>query len=190
MKGRNVMSDQIKQIAVRIKEIREISGLSLDELSKEFDISKSKYEEYESGKSDIPVSFLYEIANRFDVELTSLLTGDAPRLSTYSLVRKGKGINVERREQYEYQSLAFNFIHKKVEPFLVTVKSGNIDEPIHFNTHPGQEFNYMIEGSMKVVINDSEIDLNEGDSLYFDSTAKHGMKSLNGKPAKFLAIIF
>lgn len=190
MKGGNIMSDQIKQIAERIKDLREISGLSLDVLSKEFGIPESKYEEYESGNNDIPVSFLYEIANRFNVELTSLLTGDAPRLSTYSLVRKGKGINVERREHYEYQSLAFNFIHKKAEPFLVTVKPGDKNESIHFNSHPGQEFNYMIEGSMKVVINDNEIDLNEGDSLYFDSTSKHGMKSLSDKPAKFIAIIF
>lgn len=184
------MSDQIRQIAERIKELREISGLSIVDLSKEFGVSTEEYENYESGKNDIPVSFLYEIANRFNVELTSLLTGDAPRLSTYALVRKGKGVKVERREHYEYQSLAYNFIHKKAEPFLVTVKPSSADEPVHFNSHPGQEFNYVIEGTMKVVINNTEIVLEEGDSLYFDSTAKHGMKSIGDKEAKFLAIIF
>ncbi len=184
------MSDQIKQISERIKDMREISGLSTEALSKEFGITLEKYTQYESGTSDIPVSFLYEFANRFDIELTTLLTGEGPRLSTYSLVRKGKGVDVERREQYGYQSLAFNFKHKKSEPFLVTVKPSDSKEPIHFNSHPGQEFNYMIEGSMKVVINNTEIVLNEGDSLYFDSVANHGMKSIDGKPAKFLAIIF
>jgi len=60
---------------------------------------------------------------------------------------------------------------------------------VNYNSHPGQEFNYVIEGVLKVIINGHEIILNEGDSLFFDSGAKHGMKAMNGKPAKFLAII-
>ena len=53
----------------------------------------------------------------------------------------------------------------------------------------GQEFNYILEGSLKVVIDKHELILEEGDSLYFDSGQNHAMKALNGKPAKFLAII-
>ncbi|WHH60278.1 XRE family transcriptional regulator [Petroclostridium sp. X23] len=183
------MSEQIRLIAQRIKELREISGCSIHELAQEFNISNELYEQYESGNTDIPVSFLYEIANKFNVELSAILTGDAPKLHTYALVRKDKGVGVERRRQYKYQSLAYNFIHKKAEPFLVTVDPSPEDAPISMNTHPGQEFNYLIEGSLKIIINNHEIILNEGDSLYFDSNYKHGMKALNGKPAKFLAII-
>jgi quercetin dioxygenase-like cupin family protein len=60
---------------------------------------------------------------------------------------------------------------------------------VHYNSHPGQEFNYVIEGTLKVIINGNEIILNEGDSLFFDSGANHGMKAMNNKTAKFLAII-
>lgn len=183
------MSDQIRQIAARIKELREISGISPESLAKEFNIPKETYYEYESGSADIPVSFLYAIAGKFKVELTEILTGGGPKLHTYSLVRKGKGISVERRKQYKYQSLAYNFVHKKAEPFLVTVEPEAEDVPVHYNSHPGQEFNYVLEGSMKVIINGHEIIMNEGDSLYFDSGINHGMKALGDKPAKFLAII-
>jgi len=183
------MSEQIKQIASRIKELREISGLSMEELAKEFGISLDTYLEYESGNVDIPVSFLYKIANKFNVELTAILTGEGPRLRTYSLVRKGKGVSVERRSQYKYQNLAYNFANKKAEPFLVTVNPEPNDVQIQYNSHSGQEFNYMLEGSMKVILNGYEITLNEGDSLYFDSSLPHGMKALGNKPAKFLAII-
>lgn len=183
------MPEQIRLIAQRIKELREIAGISVEELSSEFNISKELYEQYESGNVDIPVSFLYAVANKFNVELTAILMGEGPKLHTYSLVRKGKGLNVERRKQYKYQNLAYNFVHKKAEPFLVTVEPDAEDTPIDFNTHPGQEFNYVVEGTLKIVINNHEIILNEGDSLYFDSTYKHGMKALNGKPARFLAII-
>ncbi len=71
----------------------------------------------------------------------------------------------------------------------MTVDPDPEDTPIDFNTHPGQEFNYVVEGTLKIVIDNHELILNEGDSLYFDSNYKHGMKALNGKPAKFLAII-
>ncbi len=184
------MSEQIKQIAARLKDLREISGVTIETLSREFKIPKETYCEYESGNVDIPVSFLYEIANRFNVELTAILTGENPRLHNYCLVRKGKGVSVERRKQYKYQSLAYNFLNKKAEPFLVTVDPEPDDAPVHYNSHPGQEFNYLLEGTMKIVINGYEIILNEGDSLYFDSGINHGMKAIGGKPAKFLAVIF
>ncbi|MCX7921530.1 MAG: cupin domain-containing protein [Clostridia bacterium] len=182
------MSEQIKQIAARIRELREISGVSIETLAMEFKLSKETYEEYESGNVDIPVGLLYEIATKFNVELSAILTGEGPRLHTYSLVRKDKRVSVERRKQYKYQSLAYNFVHKKAEPFLVAVEPDDNTE-VHYNSHPGQEFNYVLEGTLKVIINGAEIILTEGDSLFFDSSANHGMKAMDGKPAKFLAII-
>ena len=182
------MSEQIKQISMRIKELREISDISPENLAKDLNIHVDTYLEYESGNTDIPVSFLYEIANKFNVELAAILTGDAPKLHTYSVVRKDNGISVDRRKEYKYQSLAYNFVHKKAEPFMVTVEP-DADSKVHYNSHPGQEFNYVIEGTLKVIINGNEITLNEGDSLFFDSGANHGMKAMNNKTAKFLAII-
>lgn len=182
------MSEQIKQISRRIKELREISDISPETLAKDLNIPVETYLEYESGNIDIPVSFLYAIANKFNVELAAILTGEAPRLHTYSVVRKDKGISVDRRKEYRYQSLAYNFVHKKAEPFMVTVEPDSTSE-VHYNSHPGQEFNYVIEGTLKVIINGHEIVLNEGDSLFFDSGVNHGMKAMNDKPAKFLAII-
>jgi transcriptional regulator with XRE-family HTH domain len=178
---------ELKQVAVRIKDLREIAGVSAESLAKEFNISLEKYTEYESGNVDIPVSVLYEIANKFNVELTQILTGDNPHLHTYCLVRKGKGVEVERRKDHSYESLAFNFIHKKAEPFLVTVAP---DAPFSLNSHPGQEFNYVLQGSLQITIDEHELVLNEGDSLFFDSSYKHGMRALDGGPAQFLAIIF
>lgn len=183
------MSEQIKQVAARIKELREISGVTPGTLANELGIPRELYQDYESGSVDIPVSLLYEIANRFNVELTDILTGGSPRLHTYALVRKGKGVSIERRKQYKYQSLAYNFIHKKAEPFLVTVDPETDDSPIHYNSHPGQEFNYVLEGTLKVIIDGHEVILDEGDSLFFDSGLNHAMKAMNNKAARFLAVI-
>jgi mannose-6-phosphate isomerase-like protein (cupin superfamily) len=178
---------QLQQIAARIRELREIAGLSVEEAAAAFSIPADKYAAYESGEQDIPVSFLYQIAGKFGVELTAILTGDEPRLHEYCLVRKGRGVAVERREEYKYQSLAFNFIHKKAEPFLVTVEPDG--DEIHLNSHPGQEFNYVLEGTLKIVLDGHELVLDTGDSLYFDANKPHGMQAVGQAPARFLAII-
>lgn len=183
------MSDQIQSIAERIRELREISGLSVETLSKELEVSKEIYVGYESGIVDIPVGFLYELANRYKVELTAILTGNEPKLHSHALVRKGGGVEVERKRQYHYMSLAYNFINKKSEPFLVTIDPKAEGEDFVFSAHPGQEFNYMVEGRLRIMIDGHEIVLEEGDSLYFDSTKSHGMLALDDKPAKLLAIV-
>lgn len=184
------MSDQVKQISARIKDLREIAALSVETLSKELGVSTELYREYESGSIDIPIGFLYEVANKFNVELTAILTGEGPRLRTYCLVRKGKGVSVDRRNPYKYNSLAYNFINKASEPFLVSVEPDNDDSPVHLSSHPGQEFNYVLEGTLMIYVDGHQLTLNEGDSLYFDSGCSHGMKAVGGKTARFLAIIF
>jgi quercetin dioxygenase-like cupin family protein len=182
------MSEKLKQIAMRIKALREIAGVSVDELAKEFKVEKETYLNYESGTVDIPVSFLYEFAHKFNVELTALLSGEEPRLHRYSLVKKGKGLSTERRKEYKYQDLAFNFIRKKAEVFLVTVEPKK-KNAVHHYSHPGQEFTYVVEGTLKVVLDGHEVVLDKGDALYFDSGHSHAMVALKGKPARFLAVI-
>ncbi len=183
------MQEKIKQVADRIREIREIFGVQVAPLATELGLSVEELRQYESGAVDIPVGVLYQIAHRFNVELTSLLTGQEPRLHTYALTRSGQGVSVDRRQEYKYQSLAPNFIHKKAEPFLVTVEPRPEGTPDHFNSHPGQELNYVLEGTLRIMLDQHEVILEAGDSLFFDSGVKHGMKALNGRPARFLAVI-
>jgi quercetin dioxygenase-like cupin family protein len=182
------MTEEMHQIARRIREIREISDITAEKMAANLKMPAELYLSYESGNTDIPVSFIYEIAQWFNIELSVLLGGNNPKLKVYGVVRKGKGLNLERRKQYKYENLAYNFSDKKAEPFMVTVDPDGVKVPA-FNSHPGQEFNYIIEGSMLINIDGHEITLNEGDSIYFNSGYRHNMKALNNKQVRFLAII-
>jgi transcriptional regulator with XRE-family HTH domain len=183
------MIEEMIQIARRIKEIREISEISPETMASNIGITPDLYEKYESGSCDIPVGVIIKIAHWFNLELSVLLGGDNPRLHVYGVVRKGKGLNLERRKQYKYENLGYNFIHKKAEPFMVTISPDLNNEPSEFNSHPGQEFNIIIEGDMMINIDGHEIILSEGDSIYFDSGFRHKMKALNDKQVKFLAVV-
>ena len=183
------MTEQIKQIAERIKEIREISGISAETLAVKLGIPSDIYLDYESGNTDIPVGLIFKISELFNIELSVMLGGDNPKMRVYGLVRNGKGLKLERRKQYKYENLAYNFIHKKAEPFIVTIDPQPENSLMEFNSHPGQEFNYVLEGSMMSNIDGHEIILNQGDSIYFDSGCKHAMKALKNQQVRFLAIV-
>ena len=74
-------------------------------------------------------------------------------------------------------------------PYIVTVAPGANGGGLHMNSHPGEEFDRVLEGSIEMVIDGHSIILNEGDSVYFDATKLHGIRSASGKPARFLAVI-
>lgn len=183
------MQDRIKDIAARVKELRELSEVSIAVMADKIQLSEAHLLAFEAGKEDISASKLHEIAQILNVDLSLLLTGKAPRMDIFTVTRAGKGVSVQRRQQYGYQALAANFTNKKVEPFLVTVLPKGDDCKISLNSHPGQELDYILEGTLKVVIHGHEVILNPGDCIFYDSAHEHGMVAMNGKPAKFLAIV-
>lgn len=181
------MNTQIKQIAERLRGLRDALDLSVGQAAEKCGISESDYLTYESGDADIPMSFICMVAQTFGVETTALISGEEPHAVSFFVTRRGTGAAVERTKCYKYQSLAHGFKHAKAEPFEVVVDS--CQQEMNLNTHVGQEFNLVLEGSMQISIAGNDIVLNEGDSIYFDATKPHGMKAVGGKNVKFLAVI-
>lgn len=183
------MNNQIKQIAERLRGLRDVLDLTAADVATDCEISLEEYQRAESGEHDISVSMLQTIARKYNMSLDVLMFGEEPKMSTYFLTRAGRGVSVERSKAYKYESLASGFRNRKSDPFIVTVEPKDENTPLHLNSHPGQEFNYVLEGRLLLSINGKELILNPGDSLYFDSMQPHGMKALDGKPVKFLATI-
>ncbi|MCD8352080.1 MAG: cupin domain-containing protein [Planctomycetaceae bacterium] len=182
------MRETAKDIAQRVRGLREDKGVSATEMAEHVKVSTEQYAAYESGAEDIPASILTEVAVRLGVDLGLLLTGIAPTMSRFSVTRNGRGPAVDRRKGYKYENLAASFKDAKFEPFIVVLPESAADAPIPQNTHPGQEFDYMLEGSMRVKVGDNEETISAGDSVIYDATKPHGMKAVGGQ-AKFIAII-
>lgn len=183
------MDDQIKQIAERIKGLRDALDISVEEMAETVGCPLDKYIQLETGTSDISVSVLQKISKKYNIELTTLMFGDEPKMSSYFITRRGKGVAVERTKAYKYQSLAAGFSKRKANPFMVTVHPKPEETPIYLNSHTGQEYNFIITGRLLIQINGKDLILEEGDSIYFDSALPHGMKALDGQLVHFLAVI-
>ncbi len=179
------MNEQIRQIGARIRELREILDITPEEAAAKVGVTPEQYRSYEDASADIPIGVLYGLAAEFRVDPTELLTGEQPRMDEYTIVRKGQGIKVDRYAGYSFSSLAFNYKNRDMEPMIVTLSQTEVAELV---THGGQEFNYVLEGTIKVVIKDREFALEPGDSIYFNPTIPHGQRAVT-PTAKFLTVI-
>ena len=181
------MQEKREEIAARVRELRECSEISAAALAAKINVALGEYEAMEAGKADFPASMLYEIAGVLKTDLVTLLTGRSANMRSFCVTRANTGVEVKRRADYGYRNLAANFLGKKCEPFFVSVPVG-AGRP-HGNSHPGQEFDYLLSGKMKIYIHDQEIVLEPGDCIYFDATQQHAMQAVGDEPAKFLAVI-
>lgn len=181
------MREEMRQIAERIRELREIFGLTEEEMAKEVNVDLIKYTEYESSGENIPISVLYHISQKFGVNMSEILTGEPARLSTLEICRRGKGQTIDRFPGYMFESLAPRFTGKIIEPLLVTLIP---DEPeAAMVTHKGQEFNLVLEGTVIITYDGKEYALSAGDAVYLDPTHPHGQKAVGEVKARFLTVI-
>lgn len=183
------MTEHIQEVAGRLAELRDIYGYSENEVAQKIKISEDDYKRYEEGATDIPVGILYEIAHLYQVDLTELLTGDKAKLNTYSLVKAGKGLGIEKGNHYEYRNLAYSYAHRKVEPLLVYVQPEEKDIQPELNSHESHEFQYCLKGTYQMLLGNKEFVVEEGDSLYFDARLPHAMVALGGKMVEIIVVV-
>jgi len=185
------LNSQLLEVAYRIREMREISGFTREEMAKKTDVTPAEYAAYESGRSDFPFTFIHKCALAFGIGMSDLLEGDSARLSSYTVTRKGQGQPAAKEEGIEINSLAPMFRNKIAEPYWVRYDYSETQQnrPIHLTTHNGQEFDLVLSGSLKVQIGEHVEVLNEGDSIYYNSATPHGMLAVGGKECLFVAVV-
>ncbi|HHU84060.1 MAG TPA: AMP-binding protein [Clostridiales bacterium] len=182
---------KIREMAGRIKELREISGLSAEDMALRTGVDVEEYILCEEGKSDLNFAFLYRCALAFDVDVTDLIEGSSPKLKTYTLTRAGDGQKIEQAHEMIYYNMASGFKNRIADPLYVVNKYSDeaYYSDIELTTHIGQEFDLIISGSMKVQIGEHTEILHEGDVIYYDSSIPHGMVAAGGKDCIFYAVV-
>ena len=183
------MEDSFVQIGARLRGLREVLDVPAQEVADLCDISLEQYEKIERGETDPSVSRLLKISKRYGIALDVLMFGEEPHMNGYFVTRKDKGMRVERRCDYRYQSLAAGFRMRNMDPFLVEVAPLPEGERRGQNAHDGQEFAMVLEGRLELTIENHCIVLEQGDSIYFDSTRPHCMHALDNKTIKFVSIV-
>ena len=187
--GGGDVTEQLKLTGKRICEARKALGISIREMAILHNITEEEYLRHENGDADTSFSFLLKTAERFGMDINALISGESPRLSFYTLTRKVTGTKVDRRPDFEYFHQAAQMKNRMAEPFVVRAPFTGDDAQVHLSTHAGQEFDYVLQGKLKVQLEDKIEILEAGDSVYYDSRHPHGMVAAGGEDCLFLAVV-
>ena len=182
---------KIGEMAARIKELREIEGLTTYEMAAKTDVSVEEYMLCEAGKSDLNFTFIYRCALALGVDITDIIEGRSPTLQSFTVTRAGEGQQISNAHGMSYSNIAFAFRNKIAEPLYVT---SFYDEEaqhrdIELTTHDGQELDIVVSGQLLVQVGEHRNTLGPGDSIYLDSGTPHGMIAVGGEDAVFYAIV-
>ena len=185
------MDYKIREVAQRIRELREISGFTVEEMAARTDLSVEEYIACEAGQRNLSIAFLYRCTLSFGVDFGDLLEGSSPQLRSYALTRKGEGQRIEEAHHMVGYNLAAGFRNRIALPLYMEIKyrEGAEYEDIELVTHEGQECDIVIRGRMKIQIGGHTEILNAGDTIYYDSSTPHGMIAVGGEDCAFYAIV-
>ncbi len=184
------MESKLHEVAQRIRALREITGYTTAQMADFTDVTEAEYTALESGENDFSFTFIYKCAQCFGVDVTDILKGSSPTLSSFSVTKRGEGLPIVRRQGFRYENLAPLFKNKVAEPFVVTARFSPEDasRPIKLSTHEGQEFDLVLKGKLKVQVDDHVEVIGEGDSIYYNSGTPHGMVAWEGD-CEFIAVV-
>ena len=186
-----VSTDKLKEVAKRIREMREICDITETDMAKKTEVSLEDYMAYENGELDFPFTFIHKCSLAFGIGITDLLEGQSAHLSSYTVTRKGQGQETAKEDGIEIQNLAPLFRKKIAEPYWVRYEYSEElqNKPIHLTKHSGQEFDFVMSGRLKVQIGENVEYLSEGDSIYYNSSTPHGMIAVDGRDCLFVAVV-
>ena len=182
---------KIKEMAGRIRELREIENLSISQMAEKTGVTEEEYIACENGDRDLNFAFIYRCANALNVNVTEIIEGYSPKLKGYTVTRVGFGQKIAQAHGMTYYNLAYAFQNRIAEPLYVrsTYRADAQDKDIELTTHAGQECDIVVEGHLLVQIGEHKEVLGPGDSIYYDSDTPHGMIATNGKDCIFYAIV-
>ena len=190
-KTKTGLEEKIREMAGRIRALREIVGLSTAEMAEKTDVEEAEYIACEAGRQDLNFAFLYRCAQALGVDVTDIIEGTGPRLSSYTVTRRGEGQKIEQAHGMIYYNLAAAFKNRIAEPlFVCSVYSEEAQHrDIELTTHIGQECDIIVSGTLKVQVGEHIEILRAGDSIYYDSATPHGMIATEGADCLFYAIV-
>jgi transcriptional regulator with XRE-family HTH domain len=185
--------DLAVDVGERVKRVREKRGLSLLDISRRTGIDVSLLSEIEEGQSAPPLGTVIKLAKALEMKMGYFISGD--ELRPFTIVHRGDRKVVSRYDSkrdkhygYGYESLAPYKKDRHMEPFLVTLQPATTEE--ERSAHDGQEFIFVLTGSMEVRLGEEIHVLEPGDAIYYDSTVPHLVKCHGQETTRILAVLY
>jgi transcriptional regulator with XRE-family HTH domain len=192
----NDIKHEVKKLHIgkKIRDLRKKAGLVLQDLSDRTGLSKPLLSQIEKEVVSPPIATLLKISKALNINI-SFFFQDNTLEEKVVLVRKDESKVIDSRffgreeSGYYYEALAYKKSKKYMEPFLVEFKRKRENQLSYFS-HDGEEFIYLLEGTLEFRTEDQQYILQPGDSLYFESSAPHAYRAMGRRNARALTVVY
>ena len=189
--------DEVAALSIgnKVRRLRLKRGMTLKEVAERTGLSKPLLSQIENNTGAPPIATLIKISNALGVKIGHFFQ-DAPDQGRLVVVRREERMGLKRLNHadryagigYRYESLAHPMVDKQMEPFIVEIDPREASE-VQFNQHRGEEFIFVLEGRLEFRSPDRTIEMDEGDSIYFDAAITHGLRGIGG-PVKVMVVVY
>ncbi|MCE5282668.1 MAG: XRE family transcriptional regulator [Deltaproteobacteria bacterium] len=183
------------EIGRKIRTLREKQRFTLEDLAAKTALPKTLLADIENGDFVPPVATLLNLARALGVGMGHFFKDEAPGVRI-SLTRSNERVPIRKRPHhregevdYVYEALETRKSGKHMEPLLVEFQPSETADMV-FTSHEGEEFAYLLEGRLEFRTDNRVEVLDPGDTIYFESDLNHSFRSLDGKPAKALVVVW
>ncbi len=183
--------DGVEEIGVRVRTLREDKGLSLEEMSKLTGFDVEFLTKIEKNEVQPQLGTIMKMSKALDSAFGRLVSGVGEKI--YSITRKDERKIISRstaqkgeKQAYTYKSLAPEVKGRHMEALVVQLEENPEQE---VSVHDGEEFIFVMEGTVALKIGADNFELKPGDSVYYLSTTPHLIASKSGT-ATILAVLY
>ena len=178
--------DLAKMIGIRLKELRQGVGLTLEKLALATDLSPAFLSRTENGRSIPSIPTLQSIADALSVNIGFFFRdGDQQQ---YKITYQGTRNKFVTEKGYEIEILNEGMANPFMEPAIVTCMSKDKEAEVEVSVHEGQEFVYVIEGKLELVLGSKKFSLKKGDAAYWNGSIPHKGIGVSKKPTRTLNV--
>ncbi|MEM2983535.1 MAG: cupin domain-containing protein [Candidatus Bathyarchaeia archaeon] len=170
------------KIGAKIKTMRRAKKIALQELANETGYSPDYIKKIEEGKITPPVGVLLQLSKAMAIDSGKLLTDEEKE------EKRVKGY-LKRTQAYSYQTLTPGAERKHLSAFLVTIEPKKDHRMVEYR-HEGEEFIYVLEGKLEVMVGENRNVVPQGKSIHFNSAITHKLNNLSDVEAKLLVVIY
>ena len=173
----------IVPIGKTIKKFRTQKKVTYDQMANETGISIEDLKRIEAGKKTPPVGMLLQISRALKIDSGMLLRQEESKLKSRIKAY------TKRTDNYAYATLTPGAENKHLKAFKVSVPAKQDHQGVGYQ-HEGEEFVYVLSGTMEITVGEHVNRLKAGDSLHFNSGIKHNLKNIGGQDAELLVVIY
>jgi len=177
-------------LGMRLAALRAKHGHTLKELEQLTDIPASTLSKVQNQQATLSYENLVKLANGLGIEVSELFSEKAIDIKTgrRAITHSGEGLR-EATDRYSFELLCAELSNKRMNPGIMEISAKTLEEAGGLSRHEGEEFVYVLSGTVEIHSEDYRpIQLEEGDSLYLDSTSGHAYVNLHEKPSTLLAV--